>query len=93
MGSFASEGEVCRCVLQSARIFEQTLRSGILQQRAISAGFDDLGDGQATATSGSEVVGDRPVGTSGGRSFFAFTKVKSILNTLPFRRLEDVAKR
>lgn len=100
LGQFTNEGELCRCVLQSGRIFEQSLFSDRYgQQGAISAGFEEVGEGNVSAgevaTSGG-VVGDRST-----PSFFAerrpdsnpFTEVERMLEVLPFRRLEEVVKR
>lgn len=46
LGKLAGEGEICRCVWQSARIFEQAIAAGVFLPRASAADNEDMGDGQ-----------------------------------------------
>lgn len=65
----------------------------MVQQQAIPTAFEDVDDGKTAAASESEGIGDGSVGTYHGRSLFDMADVKRILNTLPFRQLEEAVKR
>ncbi len=101
LGQFISEGELCRCVLQSGRIFEQSLfPDRDRPDGAISARFEEVDEGKVCGgrvSTSCGVVGDRsppPFFAERRPGSHTFTEVvEKMLEVLPFRRLEEVGKR
>ncbi|CAM9966701.1 unnamed protein product [Scytosiphon promiscuus] len=50
LGELATAGELCRHLFQSARVFEQTILTGILCRRKRTVSYEDLGEAEPTDT-------------------------------------------
>ncbi|CAM9492116.1 unnamed protein product, partial [Hapterophycus canaliculatus] len=50
LGQLATEGELCRHVFQSARVFEQAILAGILCRRRRAISFEDLDEDESIDT-------------------------------------------